>query len=283
MNACPSPARPSRRCPRAFTLIELLVVIGIIVILISLLIPALQGARQAARTIACASNLRQIGFGARLYANQNNDYAPTFLVRRADGGWDHRSRFAAEAIASMVVGKDLVSTHLYVTNPLPAVFVCPNGPANGEDGINWHSYGFNNSIWKMGPGPPHRGLGTRMSQVKNPTAKIYAMDWPSKSIEQGQNSLLLTQPHHGVPGAGSQHGMVVSPSNPALMTQPLYADKWGDLIRGRHGVRRHLKVNGLYFDGHVETLSAAQVTNHWHRMGSPWGAVQGNMFCLWAQ
>lgn len=69
-------AMARHRAEWGFTLIELLVVVSIIALLISILLPALGQARAASRAVLCLSQLRQMGLGVHLYAEDYDGFFP---------------------------------------------------------------------------------------------------------------------------------------------------------------------------------------------------------------
>ncbi len=69
------PWRSASHRARAFTLIELLTVIAVVALLVGILVPSLSSARDSARTVRCASNLRQIAIAWTTYAGEYRDRA----------------------------------------------------------------------------------------------------------------------------------------------------------------------------------------------------------------
>jgi len=67
-----SPSGFYSRRHNAFTLVELLVVVGIIGALVAILLPALGAARRQARSVACTSNLHQLGVAFTMYRMENH-------------------------------------------------------------------------------------------------------------------------------------------------------------------------------------------------------------------
>lgn len=81
-------SRPCRRIT-GFTLVELLTVIAIVGILAAILIPVTLHVREAARSAACQSNLRQVGLGFQLYMSENKGRAPASYTSAGSAYWYH--------------------------------------------------------------------------------------------------------------------------------------------------------------------------------------------------
>src|SRR5579862_8575103 len=80
----------SNRSRSAFTLIELLVVIAIIAILASILFPVFAQARAKARQATCLSNMKQIGLGILMYAEDYDETMPGDTPLNTNGLSDPR-------------------------------------------------------------------------------------------------------------------------------------------------------------------------------------------------
>ncbi len=120
MKMNPWPCRHRTR-PGGFTLIELLVVIAIIAILAGMLLPALARAKEQGKRARCLNNLRQIGIGMTLYANDNKD---VLLKARFDSGlWVQISINEPEAGSARQLGLP-VDTNSTVAK----IWTCPNRP-----------------------------------------------------------------------------------------------------------------------------------------------------------
>jgi prepilin-type N-terminal cleavage/methylation domain-containing protein/prepilin-type processing-associated H-X9-DG protein len=150
-----------KRRSRGFTLIELLVVLALIGVLVGLLLPAVQGAREAARRMDCQSHLHQIGLGVLQYYDDWN--GQFFLHHPFDADVTAQAN-AADSFAE-VYWEDKVMP--YVNPRFADESIAKGGTAIADEAIyQCASDTSRRSVYTLSDGTPD-GVANRSSYLMN--------------------------------------------------------------------------------------------------------------------
>ncbi len=253
----------TRKFRGGFTLIELLVVIAIIAILASILFPVFARAKEAARAVKCASNLKQIESANQMYMDDNN--CRFMSAEDYNLMWAAMNNKIFPDLSSNVPGagldvprswgpyaQDLLFK--YVRNQ--AVWMCPSLAMNER---------YPTCEWNVPGVDAHHSENFRamdsigQTQTSTPTTYMWRYwRWHvyTDSPPSGGNAVDYTQTL-GASGTTPPMGDadVVTPSKcPMFWDQPCWRPAHPTAASVQQSLAHQIGANVVYFDGHVKAV-----------------------------